>query len=428
MAIGTQTDKAPFGLLGRTLGHSWSPWIHNLLGSAPYALFEREPEEVANFIRHGTWRGINVTIPYKRNAFELADETSDRAARLGVANTLVRRSDGTVFADNTDVGGFSWMLNRFCRRTMEASAKEALDGAPVLVLGSGGASRAVQAALAECGARASVVSRKGSDNYTNLIERHGDARLVVNTTPVGMYPACPASPLTTEQLSALGHLGGVLDVVYNPARTGLCLAAEGLGIPYESGLAMLVSQAKQSSELFQGIGIDDGEVARIEADLRAQMLNIIIIGMPGVGKTSTGAALAHRLNRPFIDMDDAFELEHGIGAADYIRQKGEPAFRDAETIVLSSYASRSGLVIACGGGVVERPENYRLLHQNGTIVMLDRPIENLSTFGRPVSQAEGVAAIAHRRMGLYRRWADLIVPCTGTPSGDAAEICSKLSW
>lgn len=422
MAATARRQDAPFGLLGRKLGHSWSPQIHALLGSTPYALFEREPEEVAAFVRDGSWQGINVTIPYKRDAYELADEASDRAARLGVANTLVRRPDGSIYADNTDVGGFAWMLDRFCRRVWGCGSRSALAATPVLVLGSGGASQAVQGALAECGARVSVISRSGDDTYETLASQHADAQLIVNTTPVGMYPACPASPLTDEQLARLTDLRGVLDVVYNPTRTGICLQAERRGLPHESGLAMLVAQAKQSSELFQGITIADAEVEHIEERLRRQMGNICIIGMPGVGKTSAGTSLAHKLCRPFVDMDDAFLLANEVSAADYIKSYGEPAFRNAETKVLASYASKSGLVIACGGGVVERPENYALLHQNSVIVMLDRPVESLSVDGRPVSQALGVEELAARRMGLYRSWADVQVACTGSPSDDADKI------
>lgn len=415
-------EDARYGLLGRKLGHSWSPQIHACLGSTPYALYEREPEDVETFVRSGSWQGLNVTIPYKRRAYELADDASLRATRLGVANTLVRRPDGTVYADNTDVGGFAWMLDRFCRRAWGVGAASALSDAPVLVLGSGGASQAVQAALQECGADVAVISRRGADTYDTLTDRHADARLLVNTTPVGMYPACPASPLTDEQFAGLTVLRGVLDVVYNPVRTGICLQAERRGLPYESGLAMLVAQARQSCELFLGHGIDDGQVEQIERRLHDQMTNICIIGMPGVGKTSAGTSLAHKLSRPFVDMDDAFLLHNEVSAADYIKSFGEAAFRDAETEVLSSCAGRSGLVIACGGGVVERPENYDLLHQNGTIVMLDRPIDGLSVVGRPVSQAMGVEAIAKRRMGLYLGWADIQVACTGTPSDDADEI------
>lgn len=422
----TEDPDSRFGLLGRKLGHSWSPRIHKMLGSTPYALFEREPEEVKDFIRHGAWQGLNVTIPYKVNAFALADEVSERAQRIGAANTLVKRCDDSIYADNSDVGGFAWMLKRFCKRHWGANGAQLLSHLPVVVLGSGGASQAVQTALEEFGASVSVISRHSDESYDTLDARHADAGLLINTTPVGMYPNCPASPLSKTKLAKLTHLRGVIDIVYNPTRTGLCLQAERLGIPFESGLAMLVAQAALSSELFLSTTHSQETVEVIERELRNSMTNICLIGMPGVGKTSTGTLLARELHRPFIDLDAAFKIKEDASAADFISAHGEAAFRDAESQILADYASKSGLVISCGGGVVVRKDNYDLLHQNGLIVMLDRPVEQLSTRDRPLSQSKGLIQLAEERMNLYRNWADTIIACTGSPSGDARAISDFL--
>ena len=235
-------------------------------------------------------------------------------------------------------------------------------------------------------------------------------------------PACPASPVDEATLGDLGALRGVLDVVYNPARTGLCLAAERLGIPAESGLAMLVAQALYASELFQGVELDDSLVGQIEAELRAQTENVVLIGMPGAGKSSCGRRLARMLGRPFVDVDEAIAAECGRTAAEIIREDGEDAFRAVEMEVTGRYAARSGLVVACGGGVVTRPENRDLLRQNGRIVFLDRPLGELSVSGRPVSQDRGVERLATERMGLYRAWADVTLPCTGSAAGDAQAV------
>ena len=419
-------DAAPFGLVGRTLGHSWSRQIHERLGSAPYALHELEPDEVAPFVRGGAWRGLNVTIPYKRHAAELADERSPRVERLGAANTLVRREDGSILAENTDVLGFFWMLARFCRRELGSSVNEALGSRKALVLGSGGASQAVRLALEEyAGMDVVTVSRSGKETYEGLARRHADAALVVNTTPVGMFPNCPASPLDEETLSALTGLVAVLDVVYNPRRTGLLLAAERLGLPAESGLAMLVAQALYASELFQGRDLDDSLVAEVEGQIRAQTENVVLIGMPGAGKSSCGRVLARLLGRPFVDVDEAIALECGRTAAQIIREDGEEAFRAVETEVTGRYAARSGLVLACGGGVVTRAENRDLIRQNARVVFLDRPIAELSDDGRPMSQAKGVERLAAERMDAYRSWADVTLPCTGSPAGDA-ELARRL--
>ena len=414
---------APYGLVGHPLGHSWSPKIHERLGSFPYALHDLDRDEVEPFVRDGAWRGLNVTIPYKRLAAELADVRSPAVERLGAANTLVRDGDGRIVAENTDVLGFAWMLARFCRERLGGSPRELLEGRKVLVLGTGGAGTAVRDALENAaGAHAVTISRAGDQTYDTLAERHADAVLLVNTTPVGMFPRCPASPVDEGTLSRLTGLRGVLDVVYNPTRTGLCLAAERLGLPCESGLAMLVAQALYASELFQGRDLDDGLVGQIESDILAQTENVVLIGMPGAGKTSCGRALARLLGRPFVDLDEAIALETGRGAAQIIREDGEDAFRAVETEVTGRYAARSGLVVACGGGVVTREANYPLLHQNGRIVFLDRPVSELSSDGRPVSQAKGVERVAAERMGLYRAWADVTVTCTGTPAGDAESV------
>ena len=324
--------------------------------------------------------------------------------------------------------GFAWMLDRFCRRDLGGCANEVLLGKKCLVLGSGGASQAVRAALEDAGAGVVVVSRAGEDNYENLLERHTDASLIVNTTPVGMFPSCPATPVPTEDLARMRGLLGVLDVVYNPNRTGICLAAESLGLPSESGLAMLVAQAFFASELFQGKRLDEASIEPIERDIERQTRNIVLIGMPGAGKTTTGKRLARLLGRPFVDIDDEIALRCGKTAAQIIEQQGEDAFRQIESEVTGDICSRSGLVVACGGGVVTRPENRDLLRQNGIVVMVNRPLAELSSKGRPMSMAKGVEQLAAERMDAYRSWSDVRIECTGTAEGDAELILSKVGF
>lgn len=411
-----------YGLLGRKLGHSWSPRIHAIFGSAPYGLLELEPDELVGFVRKGRWRGLNVTIPYKSAVLEAVDEMSPRVRALGAANTLVKHPDGTVFADNTDVYGFSFLLDRFCRERLDLPSARGLAGSEVLVLGSGGASKAVTMALADVGAIPVVVSRSGATTYENMLDTHAGAVLVVNATPVGMYPDCPASPLEPSALQGLTGLRGVIDVIYNPARTGICLQAQGLGLPFESGLAMLVAQALRSSELFQDTTLDDALIAHVERELASETMNIALIGMPGAGKSSAGRQLARLLGRPFVDLDDAFEMRYDMSAASCIERFGEEEFRARETATLAEFAARSGIVIACGGGIVTRERNHELLRQNSVVVMLDRPLAELSSAGRPLSQSKGVEQIAHERMHLYRGWADHVVACTGSAVGDAVAI------
>jgi shikimate dehydrogenase len=314
------------------------------------------------------------------------------------------------------------MLERFCQRELGCPASAAIGGRKVVVLGTGGASEACRCALTDVGGEVVRISRTGSETYATLVERHADAVLVVNTTPVGTYPNCPASPLAPGVLEGLGGLRGVLDVVYNPERTGLMLEAERLGLPHESGLAMLVAQALFSSELFQGRALKTDLIERIESGIRRDTRNVILIGMPCSGKTSCGRRLARMCRRPFVDLDDSFEVEHQITPADCIRERGEDAFRALETETARANACGSGLVIATGGGIVTRPDNYPILHQNATIIMLDRPLNELSSDNRPLSLTKGIEQLAAERMGLYRSWADIRLECTGSAAGDAVAI------
>jgi shikimate dehydrogenase len=408
-----------FGLLGRKLGHSLSPAIHARLGSTPYALYEVEPEGVEAFLLHGEWDGLNVTIPYKLEAARLAAEKSPAVEKLGAANTLVRRPDGTFFADNTDVVGFLDLAERFSAQAFGTDAAIGLADAKVLVLGTGGASKAVSYVLENLGARVEFVSRTGETNYENLVERHPDARAIVNTTPVGMSPACPASPLTDEQLASFKDLAGVMDIVYNPRTTKLARQARDLGLAHQTGLSMLVAQAVASARLFLDTDFPEGTVDTVLAELEKESLNVFLIGMPGCGKTGAGRRLANDCGRPFVDLDDAFTTLNGFTPAECIVEQGEAAFRALETRCLAVYGAKTGQIVATGGGIVTRPENLELMQQNGIVVFVNRPLEELSTEGRPLSQANGVYALAQKRMPLYLDWADIDMACTGSAQGDA---------
>lgn len=425
-ARGKATDdgaaEGAYGLVGHPLGHSWSPQIHGVLGSVPYVLHDLEEPQAAEFIAHGEWRGLNITIPHKALAARLADRLRPAVEKLGVANTLSRASDGTITADNTDYAGFSWMLERFCQEHFSRGARSFLEGRKAVVLGSGGASKAVAAVLADGGAETVVVSRRGPEDYGNLVEHHRGCALLVNTTPVGMAPHCPASPLGPGQLEAL-EPKAVLDVVYNPARTALVLEAGRLGIPAEGGLSMLCAQGWASSHLWGvATGDKDSQIEELMAALTKDRTNVFFCGMPGCGKTGAARRLAHMVRRPFIDLDDAFEVAQGLTPAQFITAHGEAAFRDAETAVLEEYGRQGGLIVATGGGVVCRHANHDLMAQNGVIVFLDRPLDQLATHGRPLSAAKGVETLAAERLPIYREWADLSLACTGSAEGDALAV------
>ncbi len=388
--------KTRCGLLGEHLGHSYSPQLHRLLGTYPYELCECAPEGIGALLADASFTGFNVTIPYKRTVIPYMDEMSPAARATGSVNTIVRRPDGSLYGDNTDVYGFGRMLD-----------KSGIDvrGKKALVLGTGGAASAVCEALKSRNARIVSISRSGENNYQNL-HLHADAQIIVNATPVGMYPNNGVSPI---DISAFPKLQGVLDLIYNPARTRLMMDAEAHGIACESGLYMLVSQAARSSELFTGAPVGQAAVDRAYKTLLLDMQNIALIGMPGCGKSTAARALARLTNRPVLDCDQEIAARTGATPAEIITSQGEDAFRQIEAEVLRDVGRRSGAIIASGGGAVTREENYASLHQNGVIVWLRRPLKNLPLDGRPISAREGLQALYEKRRGLYERFADAAV-------------------
>ena len=400
------------GLLGRKLGHSFSPMIHAHLGDYSYELFEREPVELEDFLRNGDWSGINVTIPYKKDVIPYLDELSPVAAKLGAVNTIIRR-DGRLIGHNTDFFGFKEMVR---------SSGLNLSEKKVLVLGTGGASKPVIAALEDLGAEVISVSRSGENNYEN-IHLHADAAAIVNATPVGMYPQTGISPV---DISMFPRLEGVLDIVYNPARTQLLLDAEARGLVTVNGLLMLVAQAKEASEWFQGKSLDDGLISTIPTALRRRTENIVLIGMPGSGTTTVGKALAERLGKTFVDADEELVKMAGKPIPEIFAEDGEDVFRAWETRVLEELGKKSGLILSTGGGCVTRERNYPLIHQNGTIFWLKRDLNKLPTDGRPLSQVTPLAAMYEKRRPLYAAFADAKIDNDGALENTLAQIMEEL--
>ena len=381
------------GLLGKKLGHSYSPQIQAFLKDYDYKLFEVLPEGLEDFLQNSDFQGINVTIPYKKDVIPHLTTLSDTAKRIGSVNTIVKKADG-LHGYNTDHYGFMYMVK---------STGTDVNGKKAIVLGSGGASLTVVDVLKSLGAaEVVVISRKGEDNYEN-ISRHYDADIIVNATPVGMYPN------NGERLIDLAQFKNcicVLDIVYNPSLTAILLQAEQLGIPFENGLSMLVAQAKRAAELFTDTEIPDSVIPEITQKLGAQMKNIVLIGMPGCGKSSVGKMLAADLNREFYDADEEFERVTGIFPGTYITTYGEAEFRKKEQEILSELCKKSACVISTGGGCVTVPSNYPILHQNSSIVWVRRNTSLLPTNGRPLSQQNSLMDMYIKRAPMYCTFCD----------------------
>ena len=388
------------GLLGEHLGHSFSPRIHGELADYSYDIVELPPEAVGEFVKSGGYDAFNVTIPYKKAVMPFLDRISPEAAAIGAVNTVVRRPDGTLDGYNTDYFGFDAMIT--------ASGID-VKGAKALVLGNGGASVTVCAVLRDRGAREILVfDLKGANSYDTL-PLHADADIIVNATPVGMYPK---NGVSLADLSLFPRCRGVLDLVYNPSRTALILDAEARGIPCRSGLYMLVAQAAKALEFFTGEAAEEGAIEAITAKIAADTQNLILIGMPGCGKSTIGKLVAQRLERPFHDADEVFTDTYGKTPAQVIEAEGEEQFRRMEHDVLCELGKLSGAVISCGGGVVTREENYTPLHQNGVLIYLRRELSRLATGGRPLSQRTSPEALYEARRASYERFADLTVDST----------------
>lgn len=403
-----------YGLIGEKLGHSFSPQIHEMLYGYDYRLYEVPRNGLHDFLKNTGLSGFNVTIPYKQDVIPFCGTLAPNAEEIGSVNTVIRESDGSLSGYNTDYFGFEYMLKK---------SGFSVSGKKVLVLGSGGASKTVVAVLKNHGASPVVIiSRNGEDNYEN-ISRHFDAEAIVNTTPVGMYPDTGRAPVNLKDFKCCRL---VLDLIYNPHRTELLLEAEDLGIPAYNGLTMLVAQAKKAGDLFTSSNLDEDIIEKTAALISAQTRNIALIGMPGSGKTTVGRKISEITGREFADLDEEIEKALGRTIPEVIAEEGVPYFRAAETQILREISKKSGMVIATGGGVVTIPENRRLLKQNSFTVLIERPLSELESDGRPLSQSKGVETLYKERKQLYLDWSDFKVNNTA-PESTAKEIIETIS-
>ncbi len=386
-----------YGLCGKTLKHSYSKIIHEYLGNNEYMLLSLEKDEFYELFESKNFKAVNVTIPYKKDAYNLCDAVSEEAKMIGSVNTVVNK-DGKLYGYNTDYYGFAYMLNR---------AGITLKNKKVVILGSGGTSLTAQAVCRGEGAKETiVVSRRGENNYEN-ITNHADAEVLINTTPVGMYPDNGRIPV---YLDTFKNLSGVVDVIYNPNRTTLVIEAEKRGIPSTTGLPMLVAQAVRAHEYFFDTRLDEKTIEDVYYKCLLKTLNVVFIGMPGCGKTSVGRDYAELVGRTFLDTDNFVE-NAGMPIPEIFEKYGEDVFRQKEAEAIKILCSMSEKVIATGGGAVKRPENIELMKQNGILVYLKRDLSKLSIDGRPLSAGgdEKIKQLYQERHTLYENAADVTI-------------------
>ncbi len=405
-----------YGLIGEKLGHSFSREIHEKLKSHPYELVELSPREIEAFFAEKHFSAINVTIPYKTAVIPYLSYIDEQAQAIGAVNTVLNRG-GELWGYNTDFYGL-------CALILHAGIT--LTGKKVAILGTGGTSKTALAVAKHLDAKEILlVSRtkgEGVITYAELTDEHADIELLINTTPVGMYPNADACPVN---LSAFSNLEGAIDAIYNPLRTQLVIESQKRGIPALGGLYMLVAQAVHASELFLDCTYEPDTTERIYRDIFKKTENIILSGMPGAGKSTVGKCLAKELNREFFDLDEEIVRVSGRSIPEIFANDGESAFRNLETRVLREVLSnKKNVVLATGGGTVLRDENVDLLRRGGRIYFIDRPLEALlPTNDRPLaSSTEAMQKRYEERYNRYRTTADCRIDGDGTPEEVAERI------
>lgn len=406
-----------YGCIGKRLTHSFSREIHARLADYPYDLIELAEEEIPSFLAERDFAAVNVTIPYKQTVIPYLDHVSPIARRIGAVNTVVNR-EGRLYGYNTDYHGMTALIRRVGLQ---------LQGKKVLVLGTGGTGKTACVVAADLGAaEVLTVSRSksgGDTDYNEAVTLHTDARIIINTTPAGMYPDCGSRPI---DLTPFDRLEGVVDAVYNPLRTELVLDALDKGVPAEGGLYMLVMQAVAAAEKFLDTEIPSETADRVFRSVLASKENVVLTGMPGSGKSTVGRLLSIE-GYEFVDTDAEIEKRCGCSIRELISQRGETFFRDLESEVIREVSAHSGRIISTGGGAVLRPENVRCLKRNGCLFFLDASLSRLGvTADRPLSNTrEKLERLYNDRLPIYNATADLRVPDMETPEAEAAYIIAK---
>ncbi len=403
------------GLIGYPLGHSYSVEIHKELDVAQYTLIPLEEQEFHKWMKEAKFDGINVTYPYKEKVIPYLDELSEETQQIGSVNTIVQR-DGKLKGYNTDAYGFEWLLD---------SLDISLEGKKICVLGSGGTSKSISYVLQKRGLDFIIVSRNGGQDkvsYEEFYQCHQDCAVLINATPVGMFPRCEE---TVVDLTKLTNLEGVIDVIYNPQRTKLLLEAQELGVQSVGGLGMLVAQAKRAVEIFSNQQLDEKRILQLIYQIEKSKENIVLVGMPGVGKTTLGKMLGEELNRRVISIDEEIQKATGKAPQQLIEKEGEVVFRKWEEKIVEQFHGEKGVVFDCGGGVVTQKRVMQLLRYHGKIIWIQRNLGLIPIDAtRPLSNSvEKLDRLYQERRPLYAQYADIEIE----NNGEISEVISVIT-
>lgn len=392
-----QKENENYGLLGKKLGHSYSKTIHEKIGYYDYQYFEKNEDELDNFFEKKDFKGINVTIPYKKTVIKYLDHVSEKAKKIGAVNTIVNKN-GKLYGYNTDYYGFSFNVKK---NNINVKNKKCL------ILGKGASSKTVEAVLKDEGAKEIVFLSRRFEPYFKDARDFSDFEIIINTTPVGMYPN-NNEYIEEINLDDFKKIEAVIDLIYNPNMTKILIYGKLKNIKYACGIDMLIAQAVKASELFLDKKFDKSMIENIKKSLMKDQLNLALIGMPGSGKTSLGKILAENMDRNFIDLDQEFEKKYG-NIEEFFKNYGEEAFRKKESEILEEFSKKTGLIISCGGGIVEKNENYYRLKENSLIVNVKRDLEKLEINGRPLSKKYKIIDLYNKRKNLYDKFKDFEV-------------------
>lgn len=392
-----------FGLIGKNLEHSFSKEIHKYFGNSDYNIINTN--NLVETLNNPKYVGFNVTIPYKTECLKYLDVLDDIATETKSVNTILKK-ENLYYGYNTDYYGFYELLSY--NKIKIANKK-------VVILGNGSVSNTVQLILQHLKADKVVklcrnIKNPSEDLFQNVY-KYSDFDVIINTTPVGMYPHND-DDLVIE-LNVFKHLDVVIDLVYNPLRTKLLVEAEKLNIRTINGLYMLVMQAKKAHEIFFDLELPLNLANKVYKKIKKNLYNLVFIGMPLSGKSKYAKLFETKYKKKLCDTDEKIESVINMSIFDFFKNHSESEFRMIEHEVIRQIYKQQNQIISTGGGVVKNIINIDLLKQNGIIIFLNKDPESIAKKvinGRPlIKSSDDVLKIAKERLPLYKSSSDIII-------------------